>query len=329
MKHLSQSRRDFLKTTIVASAAAAIPALPAFADAQPHAQSLQPSSSPATAQPAPAYTRGIGIYPGSPTDDFSPDFAIDNTTYRNLALLRPAFHSSSYDYNLTAQLVTDGIKDTRLPHWVACSLNSSGLLPKQDREVFLDHFPANVLELRGTQPQFQIEIGGGEAAPSVDRIAVFAVVPAHIDPASLAIKISTSDDGRVWNEVGAAAAGLQPLSPEDFPPDLVRGAQLFYPSIQLKQLSNSRNYRIECGGASSEPVPGLQWKVGQVAFYHGSERVQIGGPYNFTSAWMAAGFGEEWVYVDLGAPCDIDRVSLHWIARPSDVLPTPETEFEN
>ena len=30
-------------------------------------------------------------------------------------------------------------------------------------------------------------------------------------------------------------------------------------------------------------------------------RVEVGGPYDFTSAWMSAGTGEEWVYVDLGA----------------------------
>jgi hypothetical protein len=45
----------------------------------------------------------------------------DTQTYRNLALHRPAYASSSYDYNLTAQLVTDGIIDTKSPRWVAVS----------------------------------------------------------------------------------------------------------------------------------------------------------------------------------------------------------------
>jgi beta-galactosidase/beta-glucuronidase len=316
-ENLSQSRRDFIKTTIVAGAAAALPALPAFAS--PNAPGDEPlgAQDGGTVGSSSSYTRGIGIYPGNPADDFSPDLVIDTTSYRNLALLRPAFHSSSYDYNLTAQLITDGIKDTRLPQWVACSLESSGMLPKQDREVFLDHFPANVLELKGIQPQFQLELGGGEEAPAVDRIAVFAVVPDHIDPADLAITISASDDGRLWNEVGSVV-GLQPLSPENYPPDLVRGTQLFYPSIPLKEVTKSRNYRIECGPSpNAADTTRLQWKVGQVAFFRGDGRVQVGGPYNFTSAWMAAGYGEEWVYVDLGAPCQIDRIALYWIARAS------------
>ena len=55
-------------------------------------------------------------------------------TYRNLALHRPAYQSSSYDYNLTAQLITDGIKDTKLPRWVAVSSSEQGVLPKNERE---------------------------------------------------------------------------------------------------------------------------------------------------------------------------------------------------
>ena len=61
------------------------------------------------------YTRGIGVYPGDPNEYAGPTLVVDATTYRNLALHRPAYQSSAYDYNLTAQLVTDGIKETRAP----------------------------------------------------------------------------------------------------------------------------------------------------------------------------------------------------------------------
>jgi beta-galactosidase/beta-glucuronidase len=46
--------------------------------------------------------------------------------------------------------------------------------------------------------------------------------------------------------------------------------------------------------------------------------VEVAGPYHFTSAWMPAGKGEEWVYVDLGAECAFDRVALYWIRRPAE-----------
>src|SRR5208283_5643870 len=45
------------------------------------------------------YTRGIGVYPGDPKQYFGPSMQVDATSYRNLALHRPAWHSSSYDFN--------------------------------------------------------------------------------------------------------------------------------------------------------------------------------------------------------------------------------------
>src|ERR1017187_6119837 len=80
------------------------------------------------------YTRGVGVYPGDPAQNFAPTMVADTTTYRNLALHRPAWHSSAYDYNLTAQLVTDGIKQTALPRWVATSTSRQGVLKKNERE---------------------------------------------------------------------------------------------------------------------------------------------------------------------------------------------------
>ena len=43
------------------------------------------------AQPS---TRGVGIYPGDPREDFAPSLVPDVAAYRNLALRRPAFHST-------------------------------------------------------------------------------------------------------------------------------------------------------------------------------------------------------------------------------------------
>ena len=54
------------------------------------------------------YTRGIGQYPGRTADYKGPEMVKDDA-YRNVALDRAAYASSSFDYNLTAQLATDGI----------------------------------------------------------------------------------------------------------------------------------------------------------------------------------------------------------------------------
>ena len=57
---------------------------------------------------------GIGIYPGNPDENTAPVMVQDDS-YRNIALNRAAYASSSFDYNLTAQLVTDGIVSAEMP----------------------------------------------------------------------------------------------------------------------------------------------------------------------------------------------------------------------
>jgi hypothetical protein len=166
MKIPTSSRRTFLKSTIAGASVA-------LGDLHGLALAAEPSPAGALAGPgderssgAPAspsvigYTQGVGVYPGDPGEDFAPTVVADDTSaYRNLALLRPAYHSSSYDYNLTAQLVTDGIKDSHLPNWVETSVSFTGTLPKEEREFFLDHNPTSVVDLRGSSPWAQVYLG--------------------------------------------------------------------------------------------------------------------------------------------------------------------------
>ena len=318
---MTRSRRDFLKTTMIAGAAVAVDGVSTFAHAAQQSPGAAPvGTSQAAAMEKPVgYTAGIGVYPGEPSENFDPILVPDTSgTYRNLALLRPAFHSSSYDYNLTAQLVTDGIKSTQLPRWVVVSEGTRGPLPKTERETVLDHAPMNTLEVLGGTAQIEIQVAGGEAAPEVDRIQLFVVSPLQASASSLRFTISSSEDGRTWQEVGSAASPA-PTSTAGYPPDFCAPNHFFTPLIQLNAAARSRFYRVECsmGTRGALSAFGTSWRIGQVAFFKGDERVEIGGPYSFTSAWMSAGLGEEWVYVDLGARCEFDHVKLHWIARAS------------
>jgi hypothetical protein len=314
------SRRAFLKTTAIAGASIAIDGLTALAsspDAHVELTSAQLSAS-STANSSVEYTRGIGNYPGAPSQNFGPELIADTATYRNLALLRPAYHSSSYDYNLTAQLVTDGIKDTRLPNWVVISDGIRGPLPKPERETIFDHAPMNTMELRGTNPVVEIQIAGGDRAPDIDRIQLFVLAPRQSVSESLTFTVSVSADGRAWKKAGSVAAP-KPASTAGYPPDFADPGQFFTPMIRLDAVSLNRFYRIECaiepGSDSGGHDREMTWGLGQVAFLRGDQRVEVGGPYSFTSAWRSAGMGEEWVYVDLGARFEFDHVKLYWIAR--------------
>src|SRR5271157_4058320 len=131
---MSTSRRTFLKSTVAGFALGDLRALAMGTAPEPLPGARTSPRLGAESAAAGEYTRGVGVYPGDPREDFGPVLLTDASTYRNLALRRPAYHSSCYDYNLTAQLVTDGIKDTHLPNWVTTSVSYRGLLPKIERE---------------------------------------------------------------------------------------------------------------------------------------------------------------------------------------------------
>jgi hypothetical protein len=313
---MPSSRRTFLKTSLIASASAAVPA---FAS-EVLAQSAHPSA-PSAASP---FNRGIGVYPGAPGEFFCPTFVIDSTTYRNLALNRPATASSAYDYNLTAQLVTDGIKDTTLPRWIASATSADGILPKHLREAPVSHWPAAAAtpELKGGRVWTWVQLGGGPsdaALPEIDHVKVFFTLGSYLTPSRITVNIATSDDGETWQQAGTLTNPTPIDGTIPFPPDLNRGNNLFYPVIPLTKPCRSRFYRAELILAGVGPDDdSINWRFGQIEFYQGAQRVEIGGPYSFTSAWKSASLDEEWVAVDLGAPCTFDRITLHWIARAAE-----------
>jgi hypothetical protein len=251
------------------------------------------------------YTLGVGVYPGDPRENFAPATHLDKTTYRNLALHRPAYQSSSYDYNLTAQLITDGIKDTKVPRWVTVSSSEQGVLKKNEREWLLDHNWLTGVSLKGTGGWVQVELAGGEGPLEVDRVDIDARVrvgqASGLSPGWTAV-VSGSDDGQAWKELGRAVGAGRP-------------AREFKPSIALAASSHSRFYRVALDAPSA-----TGWLVGEVALFDQNRRMEAGGPYYFTSAWKSAGTGEEWVYVDLGAACTFDRVTLDWIRGGDGVL---------
>lgn len=248
-------------------------------------------------------TRGLGVYPGDPAQYDGPSLVRETKTERNLALHRPAYQSSAYDYNLTAQLITDGIKEQGLPRWVVTSTSDGGVLPKMQRDVFLDGDIVSAVNVAGEHPWVQVEMHGGETAPQIDRMDVslrkiYAPAPAD----GWTIVVSGSEDATSWTEVGRFAGTDFPGTHDSEPG--------FTETVPFTSPVHYRAYRIAFAGAGV-----AKWGVGEVTpFAHGNP-VPIAGPDVFASAWMSAGSGEEWVSVDLGAVCTMDRVVITWLKR--------------
>jgi hypothetical protein len=273
------------------------------------------------------YTRGVGIYPGNPAEDFAPVLVSDTASYRNLAYLRPAYHSSSSDYNLTAQLVTDGIKETNLPRWLVTTLSTTGTANKIDREILVDHNGFSNVNLGGPEGWMQFELDGGDAPFQIDRIGLQARIRAasapefifspnpqqkspQTSPGDWACVVRGSGDGQIWKELGQATGQIPP---PPAPAMFGQTASLIRMSVPFSAVARNRFYRVSLKSTFQG-----NWYVSDVDFFNGSQPVEIGGPYNFTSAWMAEGKSEEWIYVDLGARCTFDRVSLFWIRRAAE-----------
>src|SRR5579871_5781090 len=181
---------------------------------------------------AQTYTRGIGVYPGDPTEYAGPSMRVDASSYRNLALHRPAWHSSSYDFNVTAQLITDGIRTTTLPRTVAVSTSEKGVLPKIGRELFFDHNPVTSVNLNGKHAWIEMEVRGGDAAPEIDQLDVEAAVQARqADMQVWDCLVQGSDDGKVWRELGRAEGEARPMGYE------------MRPSIRFATPARNRFYR--------------------------------------------------------------------------------------
>ena len=244
------------------------------------------------------YTRGVGVYPGDPRQDWSPAMEIDSTTYRNLALHRPAYQSSSYDYNLTAQLVTDGIRETAMPRFVRVSTSLDGVLPKKQREQMFDGNWTTSQSMAGRHVWVQVEWGG--APPEIDRMDSLFMLASGGDNQEWACVLSASADGQAWKELGRTWGMAHPNTE-------------IKPAIALREPSASRFYRIDF-----ETGRPLTWHIAEISFAKGKTAVHAGGPYDFSSAWMSASGGEQWVSVDLGAACEFDRVALYWIRRAAE-----------
>src|ERR1700739_4914268 len=155
---------------------------------------------------AQTYTRGIGVYPGDPKEYAGPALVADPHTYRNLALHRAAYQSSAYDYNLTAQLVTDGIKESALPQWIETATGKEGVLPKNEREQFLDGNVVSAVNVTGDAPWVEFDLAGGRTAPEIHRIDLhLRKIYGRSLSGTWTYTVLGSDDRANWKEVGRAS----------------------------------------------------------------------------------------------------------------------------
>jgi hypothetical protein len=300
------------------------------------------------------YNHGVGIYPGNPEEDFSPNLVPGGKDYRNLALLRPAYHSSSYDYNLTAQLVTDGILINVMPDYISMATNK-GVMPKNEREWLLDNNSVTDVSFTGDNIWIQLGINTKDNMPAITKISLNGMLQ-YTGNGTGGWQFSCwgSDDGLNWDEIGnkegAGLPGEERVNPfaallakpagkgsgTKRPPNpfasffegpygsdstspkpsfsfnfgIPKNSRIINQSFDFKEPVRYRFYRVSMSARCAE-----DWSFGNLDFFNGNTKLKMIPSYNFKSAWMSAGTGKEWIYVDLGIKSSIDKVTLHWINK--------------
>ena len=267
------------------------------------------------------YTRGIGLYPGSPAEDTSPELLPDKDTYRNIAHLRTAYHSSSYDYNLTAQLVTDGIISNNEPAYLTFTTHE-GDVRLREREWTLDNGPYSKNTLKGDD--IFIHYGLNNWSEVVDEVKFVGTVAYDDKKASAGytITVQGSKDGAQWSDLGELAGKGLPgkqgrhvlhTDPNKQTEKIEYHTRSLNESIALNNVDNYAHYRICMKMAGA-----VEWSFTAIDMFNGGEQVDFLPSKHFTSTWMSASAEQEWIYVDLGSRSTFDNIKLHWINKASE-----------
>ena len=263
------------------------------------------------------YTKGIGIYPGDPAENKAPVLEKD-FIYRNVALNRKAFASSSLDYNLTAQLATDGILSSGEPSAVTV-LTNTGPLDLRDREKTFDGNVISCNVLMGDSAFIQYNWMGTKINLSSLHLLGEVAFDSKKSTRGYLIQILASNDGRSWKEIGRLKgadlpgnATQQMVSSDPNKQEAIEELPLRRLDMELP-INVSGNYsylRLNFLMAGS-----AYWRIYELGPKKNGHFVNESWmpSYHFNSVWISKclkGFSNQsqWLKVDLGTEVGFDQV---------------------
>ena len=292
------------------------------------------------AQPQP--TRGIGKYPGAPSDNFSPvltpcpctatsQFCDGSRVVAKRCLSANAVvrTSSAYDYNLTSQLINDGIVSTVMPPYITASTRQ-GLLPRRERECAIDggDWTRNVILGASNHLQY-VWHGMTLHADFVELVCTMAYRPEQATK-GYTIRVLTAGTRQrrgitPWrlasSLTGDSLPGMASRYRMHSDPNKQTGDDLL-PTRRIRvKLPISRKAQQFSALRLELDMPGAaHWTITGVRLFKGSQMLTSEMLTNSTlgSAWMSDASEQQWVMMDLHAPSHIDNVCLQWVRKPAE-----------
>ena len=245
-------------------------------------------------------TRGIGVYPGDPAECFAPQIISAGGAERNLALRRAASHSSSFNFDQTAQLVTDGIVPDGPSRWVSVTRDGEPV-SRIDNGYLTDH---NMAGINCKTPSSTVELRFNGYQVSADRI--MATGSDGWVPAGSTIAFEGECEGE-WIPLGTAKVQgtNQDLVGEN---DMIRHHYEF--PLGLKVNGPFSAVRL----TTKTPA---DFTLTEVFFYKDGKAQSVMPNVFFTSSWKSYTAENEWVTIDLGAPSRFGKMKFCWVNGPA------------
>ena len=262
--------------------------------------------------------RPMGQYPGNRSEYYGPTLAPD-TAYRNLALHRTVYQSSSWDYNLTSQLLTDGIIDDVEPSWLNVS-TPDGPLPPHKREACIDgnEWTCNILMGGNTWLQYDWE----NMSIDIDEVEMVCSMAYHENAQKgFKIRLLTSKDGKKWKVAdewtGDSLPGKASRQRAHSDPNKNTGDDLL-PTRNIDHTFHLNGKPFSHMRLEMVTPSAAHWTITELTMRKEGKRAKCILPSeHFVSAWRSLSNHDEWVTVDLGANAKIHEISLNWINNPS------------
>jgi len=159
-----------------------------------------------------SFTRGIGVYPGRPSESAAPRLIPDDGKQRNIALGRCVYQSGSHDFNLTSQLLTDGIVSYNDPVWLDVSVRGT-LVSKREAESAIDGNDWTQTIVTGNDTWLQYDWHG--MSINADELELMGSMAFREDVGDRRwqLRCLVSEDGQQWQQVGELKGDTLPGKP--------------------------------------------------------------------------------------------------------------------
>ncbi|MDR0865502.1 MAG: discoidin domain-containing protein [Candidatus Symbiothrix sp.] len=216
-------------------------------------------------------------------------YGTDAPSNYNLALNKAAYHSSAANYDNTAHLVTDGDLQTHKAASISCQYSDSP--PEEKIEMAFDGIAET--KFLTFHPACWMQYAFSENhAYAINKYTITSANDEDSrDPKNWTLQ--ASNDGENWILL-------------DTKSDINFSSRKQTKEFTVSNTTPYKTYRFNITANHGDE----RLQLSEIGLYEGDvyriERIKL------SSKWVSKTNGNQWIYIDLGTVCDIEKVKLYW-----------------